>query len=110
MFTKLNANGVDMYKEKIKQIRTELKLSAAKMSEKMGVPVRTFVSYENDGRTPSLEFLAQLCKTFNVNANWFLFDYGKMFITRPFKDIDDDVLEVVKNIVKNELDRRGITK
>lgn len=99
-----------MYKEKIKKIRAELNLSAAKMAEQMGIPVRTFVSYESDGRTPSLEFLAQLCKTFNVNANWFLWDYGKMFITRPFKDVDDKILELVKNIVSDEFDRRGIKK
>ena len=59
-----------MYKERIKEIRSKLKLSVAKFAEKIKIPARTIVSYENDGRNPSIEFLTQCCTILNVNANF----------------------------------------
>lgn len=91
-----------MYKERIKKIRTKLKLSVAKMAETMGIPSRTFVSYESDGRTPSLEFLAQLCKTFNVNANWFITGEGEMFNPPKYEDVKEDLEVKVLDILKKQ--------
>lgn len=75
-----------MYSERIKLLRKELKLSANGLSEQIGIPTRTIVSYES-GRTPSLEFVAQLCNVFHVNCNWFIMGSGEMFIEEP-KDFD----------------------
>ena len=89
-----------MYQERIKKIRSELKLSVAKMADEMNIPSRTFVSYESDGRTPSLEFLAQLCKTFDINANWFITGKGNMFNEQqPYannEELEQKVVEVMK--------------
>ena len=101
-FTKLHTNGVEMYQERIKKIRSKLKLSVAKMAEKMGIPSRTFVSYESDGRTPSLEFLAQLCKTFNVNANWFITGDGMMFNAPKFEQVKGELALEVRKILREE--------
>ena len=68
-----------MYAQRIKQIRTELNLSVSKLSKKINIPERTIVSYESEGRTPSIDFLAQLCKELNINPNWFLFGEGEIF-------------------------------
>ena len=91
-----------MYQERIKKIRSELKLSVAKMAEEMQIPSRTFVSYESDGRTPSLEFLAQLCKTFNVNANWFITGDGTMFNAPKFEQVKDELAQEVRKILREE--------
>lgn len=93
-----------MYAQKIKLIREKLNLSVAKLSEKIGIPQRTIVSYERNERTPSLEFLAQLCNILNINANWFLSNKGELFqaeITE--KDIlKKEIIDEVKLILKNE--------
>lgn len=67
-----------MYSERIKQIRQTLDLSVAKLSKKIEIPDRTIASYEG-GRVPSLDFLARLCTTLNIDANWFITGEGEMF-------------------------------
>jgi len=99
-----------MYGKKLKEIRKHLSQTQEGMAELLKISARTYSSYERDENNPSYSMLVTLCQEFNVNLNWLIADYGKMFITRPFKDIDEDVLEIVKNIVSNELDRRGIKK
>lgn len=91
-----------MYDKRIKEIRSKLKLSVAKMAEEMKIPSRTFVSYESDGRTPSLEFLAQLCKTFNINANWFLTGEGDMFIPPKFEQAKEELALEIRKILREE--------
>ena len=68
-----------MYVKRIKEIREALGLSVPKLAERINIKSRTIVSYEA-GRVPSLEFLAQLHKVYNVNLNWFVSGQGEMFI------------------------------
>lgn len=91
-----------MYKQRIKEIRSKLNLSVAKMADKIQIPARTFVSYESDGRTPSLEFLAQLCKVFNINANWFLTGEGEMFIPPKFEQVRSDLALEIRKVLREE--------
>lgn len=72
------------YSDKIKEIRKVSGLSVPKLAEKINIPARTIVSYET-GRTPSLDFLTQLCNEMNVNANWFISGKGEMFINEQNK-------------------------
>lgn len=88
-----------MYKERIKEIRSKLKLSVAKFAEKIKIPARTIVSYENDGRNPSIEFLTQCCTILNVNANWFLTGKGDMFNAPQYEDVKDEILKEVDEIL-----------
>lgn len=67
------------YSNKIKEIRKITGLSVPKLATKINIPARTIVSYEQ-GRTPSLDFVTQLCNTLNVNANWFIADKGSIFM------------------------------
>lgn len=99
-----------MLKENLKKIRQELGLSVAKLSEKLGIPQMTLTNYERGERTPSAQLFIQLNKKLNINLNWFVTGQGKMFNPRQFENISDDVLEVVKNIVSDELNRRGLIK
>lgn len=72
------------YSDKIKEIRKVSGLSVPKLAERINIPARTIVSYET-GRTPSLDFLTQLCNEMNVNANWFISGKGEMFINEQNK-------------------------
>ncbi len=93
-----------MYAQKIKQIRTELNLSVAKLAEKINIPQRTVSAYERNERTPSIEFLAQMCNILDVNANWFLIDKGDMFNpkTSELRQFKDELLSEVRVMLKKE--------
>ena len=95
-----------MYSERIKELRTALDLSRPKLSKRIDIPERTIASYE-DGRIPSLEFLAQLCEVLNVNPNWFLFGRGNMFNSEISVYNEDEFTNKVENIVKY-INKRGI--
>lgn len=69
-----------MYADKVKKIRSMLKLSVAKLADEINIPARTITSYEQNERTPSIEFLTQLCIKLNVDPNYFLFGKEPMFI------------------------------
>lgn len=89
-----------MYSDRIKKIREALDLSVAKLSKKINIPVRTITSYELDGRTPSLDFLAQLCKELNISSEWFLFGKGEMFNAPQFEDVKGEILKEVEKMLK----------
>lgn len=81
-----------MYQERIKEIRTKLNLSVAKLADKIGIPARTITGYERGERTPSIEFLANLSTIVNVNANWFITGNGEMF-NKKEPSVDNEELE-----------------
>ena len=93
-----------MYPERIKEIRKNLGLSVAKMSDKINIPQRTITAYERGERQPSIEFLAQMCINFNLNANWFVTGLGDMFNKEnlDIKKIKDEVYTEIKNLLKIE--------
>ena len=91
-----------MYKERIKEIRSKLNLSVAKLADKIDIPARTITGYERGERTPSVEFLASLSKILNVNANWFLTGQGEMFNAPKYEDVKDDFRLQVEQILKEK--------
>ena len=93
-----------MYPEKIKEIRKKLSLSVAKMSDKINIPQRTITAYERGERQPSIEFLAQMCINFNLNANWFLTGKGDMFNGENLstEKIKNEVYNEIKELLKIE--------
>lgn len=68
-----------MYSKNIKLLRKELRYSIEEMANILEMPPRTLGGYERGERVPSADFVAQLCKKLNVNANWFLTSKGEMF-------------------------------
>lgn len=95
-----------MYSERIKKVRETLSISVAKLSKKIGIAERTIVSYESEGRTPSLDFLARLCKELNVNPSWFLFEKGEMFCSDARQD--EQLEKLVAQIVDKKMKERGL--
>ena len=95
-----------MYSKRISEIRSALDLSVAKLSKKINIPERTIVSYEKEGRTPSLDFLAQICVTFDVNPTWFLFGTGEMFNNNAQQN--EQLENLVAQIVDKKMKERGL--
>jgi transcriptional regulator with XRE-family HTH domain len=91
-----------MYQERIKQIRSELGLSVAKLADKINIPARTITGYERGERTPSIEFLSQCCTVLNLNANWFVSGEGNMFNPPQFEQVQDELALKVRSILREE--------
>ncbi len=68
-----------MINERIKLIRLQKSKNLTEFAKSTGFETRTYASYERGERNPSLEFLAQLVKEYNVNINWLLTGEGEMF-------------------------------
>ncbi len=91
-----------MYQERIKEIRTKLNLSVAKLADKIGIPARTITGYERGERTPSMEFLASLSTILNVNANWFVTGEGEIFNPPKFEQVQNELALEVRKILREE--------
>ena len=97
-----------MYSEQIKKIRNVLGKTQKELSVLIDVPERTIASYET-GREPSVKFIAQMCRKFNINANWLILDKGSMFFEQDKvprqSDIDE---EKIRQIFDKLLKERGL--
>ena len=58
--------------QRIREIRTEAKLTQAQFGEKVAVSQDTVSLWENDKSAPSAEYLAEICRIFNVSADYLL--------------------------------------
>lgn len=93
-----------MYSNRLKQIRQELDLSVAKMAKKLDMSASTLTAYERGDRTPSLDLLSRLYRTFNVSADWFVSGEGKKFKAPQFEEVQDELTQKVEDILR----RKGI--
>lgn len=66
-------------KDRIKQIRKELKLTQAEFGEKIGVKGNTVTGYESGIRSPSDAIVVSICREFCVNEVWLRTGEGEPF-------------------------------
>ncbi len=79
--------------ERLKEIKKELDLTAAKLAEKINIPARTIGSYERDEAPPNQKFLNALVEILHINVNWFLTGQGSKFLTDS-SAIDEDCYHI----------------
>lgn len=68
-----------MYAERLREIRSKLRLTIDEMAQRLEIKPRALGSYERKERTPSIELGTQLCNNLNINLNWFCTGEGSMF-------------------------------
>ena len=69
-----------LIKERLKNARINAGLSQSKMAEKLGIPIRTYRSYEHGERDVGTVMLLNICNTLNVSSDYLI----------GLKDIDMD--------------------
>ena len=74
--------------DKIKCIRKKFNITAKELSNKIGIPYRTIVNYENSTRKISSDFIESLVIHLGINANWLLTGKGNMLLTDEKKRIE----------------------
>lgn len=65
--------------KRIKQLRSEKKLSQVQFSKQLEVSQASVSQYENGTRSPDTAFLTKICERYEVNLNWLLTGSGPMF-------------------------------
>ncbi len=86
-------------KERIKAIRTALKLSQREFGERLGVS-RDVISNLEYGRVEPKELLLRhICELYGVNEEWLLHGKGKMFARDPASGRRaDEALQIFKSL------------
>ena len=85
--------------EKIKKIRTTLKLTQQEMADAIGVSKQYFSKVENGHTELSKEKAMVLCHEYDISLNWLLLDIGSMFAN----DVEKNA-ETFKTNIENILD------
>lgn len=97
-----------MISKRFKEIRELKKLSQVEFADLLSVLPTTISKYERGEIKPSTDFLANLCRVFNININWLLTGQGEMFLNQncvceksPTYNTDpeiDEMVELLKNM------------
>ena len=68
--------------KRLKEVRSELKLSQAALASEMHVTRDVIANYEGNRVTPTDLFIDSLCKKYNINELWFRTGEGEMHLKR----------------------------
>ena len=61
-----------IFRARLKFIRNHYKLTQDEMAKKLEVPTITYRQWETGKRIPNIESLCNICKVFNVSADYML--------------------------------------
>ena len=86
--------------QKLKEIRTELRLSVEELSQKLDITTRAYSSYERDERKPPIELLHNLYYVCNVNLNWLIANEGDKFVMPKYNDVKDVLTQKVEDVLR----------
>lgn len=81
---------------RIKELRKIKGLSQSKMAEMLGVSLKTYQRYEQDGYKVPERVLRQIEATFSVNPEWLRHGKGEMFKPKPQVAQIDALTELFK--------------
>lgn len=77
--------------ERIKKIRSELNLTMDRFGEKIGLKKSAISHMESGKSNPSNQTINLVCKEFNVNKEWLLYEKGEMFL-----QVNNSILDELK--------------
>ena len=74
--------------QRIKELRKIKGLSQSKMAEMLGVSLKTYQRYEQEGYKVPERVLRQIEVTFSVNPEWLRHGRGEMFKPKPKSNLE----------------------
>jgi len=103
------------FQDRLKQVRG--KLDQGEMSARFGIHLTSYGRYERGERSPDLEFIDKVCRTFNVSPTWLILGEGPMSLNEvrepapvaPASPLDHELLRHVIEGVEDGLSRRRLT-
>lgn len=95
-------------KDRLKQIRKEIKLTQAELANDLGVSFSNIQSYEVGRRIPSDAFIQLVCNKYNVNEDWLRTGSDEMF--KPLSKEEEISSIVAKIYTEDDPFRRKLIK
>ena len=83
--------------EKLKSLRTEMKLTQKQVAERIGLAISAVSSYESGTRYPSYDVLIKLAQIFHVSTDYLLGLTNKRNI--DVTGLNDNEIEIVSQLV-----------
>lgn len=87
--------------ERIKEIRKTLDMTLEKFGEKLGVGKTAISKIEKNERSLTEQMAKSICREYNVNYDWLIYEKGEMFSDLPKTVLD----ELCKQYECDKLDR-----
>ncbi len=87
---------------RIKEIRNALNLSQEEFGQILNSGKSYVSAVENDKSKLSLENLVKLLMNHGANINYILCGIGSPFLDRENKSLKDEIIQEVRNMLKNE--------
>ena len=81
--------------ERLKKIRTDIKLTQKQMSEKIGVTEATVSRMESGKSSITEQTIKMLCNEFNINETWLRTGEGEMYVV---SEQDEELAEALAEI------------
>ncbi len=75
-------------KQRIKEIRKNLRLTQVEFGERIGLKGNTITTYETGIREPSESVIMAICREFNVSREWLETGEGEMFDVVKAAELD----------------------
>lgn len=96
-------------KERIKQVRSFLKMNQTEFGERVGVKQTTVAGYESGIRIPSDAVVLSICREFNISESWLRTGEGEMLdqadpdteLAKIFGQIAGSDDDLIKAIIKS---------
>ena len=99
--------GMEYFGDKLRALRMEKKLTQNDLAARLGIVGASVSSYEKNKQYPSVEVLIQLCKTFDVSADYLLgLSDDKNFNTST---LTEEQLQIVLRLI-NEFEQSNVLK
>lgn len=92
--------------ERVKEIRKTLTLTLEKFGNKLGVGKTAISKIEKNENTLTDQMAKSICREYNVNYDWLIYEEGEMFSNLPKTVLD----ELCKQYECDELDRTIIAE
>ena len=93
---------MEIFGLRLKSLRQEKNLTQQQLAEKLGIVKASVSSYEQNANSPSLEVFVQLCKIFDVSADFLLGLSDNMDIR--ISSLTDDQVSLIMGLV-NQFER-----
>lgn len=88
-------------KNRIKELRTELKLTQQGFADRLGIKRGAVANYEVGRNEPSDSVISLICREFNVDEKWLRTGVGDMFL--PINR-NADIARLTKQLLDEESD------
>lgn len=85
--------------DRIKQLRTDAKMTQPELAEKLEVTRSAVAAYENNTRQPSFQILIRLVRIFNVSTDYLLLGNDNDML--DVSGLSGDQKMIVTSLVKN---------